>query len=46
MGMRERAGHFGGWLHIDSQMGSGTTVILTMPLYQQGQVSLPEGAIS
>ena len=36
MGMRERAGHFGGWLHIDSQMGQGTTVILTMPLYQPG----------
>jgi len=35
MGMRERAGHFGGWLHIDSQMGRGTQVILSMPLYQQ-----------
>jgi PAS domain S-box-containing protein len=34
MGMRERAGHFGGWLHIDSQMGLGTQVILTMPMYQ------------
>jgi len=35
MGMRERAGHFGGWLHIDSQMGLGTQVILTMPMYQR-----------
>ncbi|RZL00080.1 MAG: PAS domain-containing sensor histidine kinase [Rubrivivax sp.] len=34
MGMRERAGHFGGWLHIDSQMGQGTQIILSMPLYQ------------
>jgi PAS domain S-box-containing protein len=34
-GMRERAGHFGGWLHIDSQMGLGTQVILTMPMYQR-----------
>jgi PAS domain S-box-containing protein len=34
MGMRERAGHFGGWLHIDSQMGLGTKVILTIPMYQ------------
>lgn len=34
MGMRERAGHFKGWLHIDSQMGQGTTVILTMPVYR------------
>lgn len=34
MGMRERAGHFKGWLHIDSQLGQGTTVILTMPLYR------------
>ena len=46
MGMRERAGHFGGWLHIDSQLGSGTTVILTMPLYQQGQPVPLEGAVS
>lgn len=36
MGMRERAGHFGGWLHIDSQPGGGTQVILSMPLYQAG----------
>lgn len=35
MGMRERVGHFGGWLHIDSQMGLGTQVILTMPMYQR-----------
>lgn len=42
MGMRERAGHFGGWLHIDSQMGQGTTVILTMPMY--GSAAVPQGA--
>lgn len=36
-GMRERAGRFGGWLYIDSQMGQGTTVILTMPLYLNPQ---------
>ena len=35
MGMRERAGHFKGWLHIDSQLGQGTTVILTMPPYRE-----------
>ena len=34
MGMRERAGHFGGWLHIDSQLDKGTQLILSMPLYQ------------
>lgn len=34
MGMRERAGRFKGWLHIDSQPGQGTTVILTMPSYR------------
>lgn len=33
-GMREHAGQFGGWLYIDSQMGQGTTVILTMPMYR------------
>lgn len=32
MGMRERAGHFGGWLQIDSEMGQGTQLILSMPL--------------
>lgn len=32
MGMRERAGHHGGWLQIDSQPGQGTQVILSMPL--------------
>jgi signal transduction histidine kinase len=32
--MRRRAAQFGGWLHIDSQMGVGTQVILTLPLYQ------------
>ena len=32
MGMRERAGHFGGWVQIDSQPGQGTQVILSMPL--------------
>ncbi len=32
MGMRERAGHFGGTLAIESTPGSGTWVRLTMPL--------------
>ena len=32
MGMRERAGHFGGTLAIESVPGSGTWVRLTMPL--------------
>lgn len=32
MGMRERAGHFGGRLFIDSTPGRGTLVCLTMPL--------------
>ncbi len=32
MGMRERAGHFGGQLHIDSAPGQGTRVRLVMPL--------------
>jgi signal transduction histidine kinase len=32
--MRQRAAQFGGWLHIDSQLGVGTQVILTLPLYQ------------
>jgi signal transduction histidine kinase len=32
MGMRERAGHFGGSVDIDSEPGCGTVVRLTMPL--------------
>ena len=32
MGMRERAGHFGGQLLIDSKPGRGTRARLTMPL--------------
>jgi PAS domain S-box-containing protein len=32
LGMRERAGHFGGQLHIDSAPGQGTRVRLVMPL--------------
>jgi len=32
MGMRERAGHFGGALRIDGAPGQGTCVRLTMPL--------------
>ena len=39
MGMRLKAGQFGGWLHIDSQLGTGTTVILSMPLYQARNTS-------
>jgi len=33
MGMRERASHFGGKLHIDSAPGQGTRVRLVMPLH-------------
>jgi signal transduction histidine kinase len=32
LGMRERAGHFGGKLSIDSAPGQGTRVRLVMPL--------------
>lgn len=32
MGMRERAGHHGGWLQISSEPGQGTRVILSMPI--------------
>jgi len=32
MGMRERAGHFGGCIQIDSSPGGGTSVRLTMPV--------------
>ena len=32
MGMRERAGHFGGTLRISSTPGRGTCVRLTMPM--------------
>ena len=32
MGMRERAGHFGGTLEIDSVPRHGTCVRLTMPI--------------
>jgi PAS domain S-box-containing protein len=32
LGMRERAGHHGGWLQISSEPGQGTQVILSMPL--------------
>jgi PAS domain S-box-containing protein len=39
LGMRERASHFGGWLHVDSQPGQGTQLILSMPLYQAGAQS-------
>ena len=35
MGMRERAGHFGGTLQIESVPGSGTWVRLTMPLPEE-----------
>jgi nitrate/nitrite-specific signal transduction histidine kinase len=31
--MREQAALWGGWLYIDSRMGEGTTVILTMPTH-------------
>jgi signal transduction histidine kinase len=32
MGMRERAGHFGGGVSISSAPGGGTSARLTMPL--------------
>jgi PAS domain S-box-containing protein len=36
LGMRERAGHFGGELTIASQPGAGTTVRLRIPLQEAG----------
>ncbi len=47
MGMRERAGHFGGRLSIDSAPGQGTRVRLVMPLGSSEGVpgeARPEGA--
>jgi PAS domain S-box-containing protein len=41
MGMRERAGHFGGRVRITSAPGRGTTVRLTMPLPEAAAI---EGA--
>ena len=38
MGMRERAGHFGGWVQIDSEPGRGTQVILSVPLRPRPKV--------
>jgi PAS domain S-box-containing protein len=38
VGMRERAGHFGGKLSIDSAPGQGTRVRLVMPLQVPSQV--------
>jgi PAS domain S-box-containing protein len=40
MGMRERAGHHGGWLQIDSQPGGGTQLILSMPMAAALQFTL------
>ena len=42
VGMRERAGHFGGKLSIDSAPGQGTRVRLVMPL----QVPAASGAVA
>jgi PAS domain S-box-containing protein len=42
MGMRERAGHHGGWLQIDSQPGAGTQLILSMPMAAGFQQSTKE----
>ncbi len=39
LGMRERAGHFGGRLSIDSAPGQGTRVRLVMPLSNEGEGS-------
>lgn len=44
MGMRERAGHHGGWLKIDSQPGDGTQIILSMPMSVAGQTMKTERA--
>jgi PAS domain S-box-containing protein len=41
MGMRERAGHHGGRLHLASTPGAGTTVRLVMPLHLE-----PDGEAS
>ena len=42
MGMRERAGHHGGWLQIDSRPGGGTQLILSMPMSAAAQASKAE----
>jgi signal transduction histidine kinase len=39
MGMRERAGHFGGRLTVDSAPGQGTRVRLVMPLEAEGSAA-------
>ena len=44
MGMRERAGHFGGRLRIDGTPGWGTCVRLTMPLPAANADTDAEGA--
>jgi signal transduction histidine kinase len=44
MGMRERAGHFGGQLRIDSEPGKGTWARLTMPLPAAPTLRETEGA--
>lgn len=44
MGMRERAGHHGGWLQIDSQPGGGTQIILSMPMSMAVQAMKTERA--
>jgi PAS domain S-box-containing protein len=43
VGMRERAGHFGGRLTIDSAPGQGTRVRLEMPLEMSLEMSLEGG---
>jgi PAS domain S-box-containing protein len=44
IGMRERAGHFGGRLSIDGAPGQGTRVRLVMPLPEPEPAPLPEPA--
>ncbi len=41
MGMRERAGHFGGHIEIDSVIGGGTRVRLKMPLPSPADAGAP-----
>ncbi len=43
VGMRERAGHFGGRLTIDSVPGQGTRVRLEMPLEMPFEMPLEGG---
>jgi PAS domain S-box-containing protein len=45
MGMRERARHFGGIVHISSQIGRGSTCSIVWPLSIQEQMNDPRAVV-